>query len=267
MAWDPRVGPVVPASSDPAPMPNSPGSVPPRPWSAPAGDSPADTSPDFPPRPDMDQEAPIMAPFPGGSGAVDSAFSPPVLTPGRPLEPLHGSFGPAAADAPPWSTPPGVTIVPPKRTAPDWGETSLGISASTAAGVSYLGWWLSGLLIYFNERHNWYVRFHALQSILFTGALTVVSVAGYVVSSLLMDLFMTTHQPVFRTLSVGLAAAILLAVVAAWLTPLIAAWSGIRLRIPYLASYAERYAAPFIAEPTTPHAGSPSHPDHTQGIQ
>lgn len=220
MAWDPRAGPALPASSDPLP------------------------------------EATPPVPCLAGSDETENAV-PPVLTPGRSLEPLHGGFGPSAA-APPWAGPSDVTLVPATRSAPNRGDTNLGMSASTAAGVSYLGWWITGLLIYFNERHNWYVRFHALQSVLYTGVLTIISVAGFVVSSLLMDLFLATHQAVFRTLSQGLAAAILLAVLCAWLTPLIAAWSGYRLRIPFLAPYAERYAAPFPLETIPTGAGIPA---------
>ena len=247
MAWDPRVGPALPASPDPAPAVSSPVPRPARPWHAQPVYVRMESSSDPDAQHVPGQDAPIPAQMsPGNNEAVD-AIAPPILTPGRPLEPMHGDFGPSA-EAPPWTASSDVTLIPAKRAAPNWGETSLGMTASTAAGVSYLGWWLTGLLIYFNERHNWYVRFHALQSVLFTGALTIVSVAGFVTSSLLMDLFLATHQAVFRTLSQGTAAAILLAVLCAWLTPLIAAWSGYRLRIPFLAPYAERYATLFPPE-------------------
>lgn len=249
MAWDPRVGPVLRASSDPEPDASSPVPRPPRPWHAQPAHVRIDPASDPTLLPASGQEDPSQAPLPPGNDASKSSAVPLVLAPGHLLEPLHGDFGPAGA-APHWPDPSDVTLVPAKRAAPNWGETSLGLSPSSAAGISYLGWWLTGLVIYFNERHNWYVRFHALQSVLYTGVLTIFSVIGFVVSSLLMDLFLTTHQAVFHTLSQGVAAAILLAVLCAWLTPLIAAWSGFRLRIPYLASYAERYAAPFPADPS-----------------
>lgn len=179
--------------------------------------------------------------------APPPAVMPPAVMPpvdhGRPLEPMRGNFGHLQQQTP------GVTIIPPKSAAPDWGPTSLGISATAAAGVSYLGWWLTGLLIYFNERRNWYVRFHALQSVLYTGALTIITVLGFVASSLLTDLYLATHQLALLTISRWLVVVIVLAVVGAWLTPVIAAWCGYRLRIPFFAPYAERYAPPFDSEP------------------
>ena len=238
MAWDPRVGPVMSASSDPpAGMPPPPPA--PKPWPAARPTWPAR-------RTDPGWQDPPRSAGAGGSSHEDetTTFAPPPFAPGHPLEPLRGSFGTSGPGPSPWVPTPDAAIAPSKRATANWGDTSLGLSAGTAAGVSYLGWWLTGLLIYFNERQNWYVRFHALQSVLYTAALTIVSVAGYLVSSLLMDLFLATHQPVFQTLARGLAAATLLAVVLAWLSPLIAAWCGYRLRIPFLAPYAERYAAP-----------------------
>lgn len=238
MVWDPRVGPALSAASDPSAGAPSPAPEP-APTVHPA--RPAAGAPSTPPG--------------SGHGYADAdqttTYAPP-LAPGRSLEPMHGPFGVGRSDPSPWVPTPDAALVPPKRGATEWGSTSLGLSPATAAGVSYLGWWLTGLLIYFHERQNWYVRFHALQSVLYTAALTIVSVAGYVVSSLLMDLSLATRQAVFLTLSRWLAVVTLLAVVLAWLTPLIAAWCGFRLRIPFLAPYAERYAAPVPVEAATP---------------
>jgi uncharacterized membrane protein len=118
------------------------------------------------------------------------------------------------------------------------------MDASHAAAISYLGWWLTGLIVYFNERQSRFVRFHALQSIIYTGALTIASVLAYVTSSLLMDAYQTTHLHVFNTLAQGVVLLAFVGVVFAWLTPVVAAFSGTVLRIPYIAEYAERYAEP-----------------------
>jgi uncharacterized membrane protein len=131
--------------------------------------------------------------------------------------------------------------MPPGR---DWGKSSLGMDASTAAAISYLGWWLTGLVVYFNERESRFVRFHALQSVVFTGALTIVSVLAFVASSLLMDLYTAMRLPIWNTLSQGVALLAFVVVVFAWLVPVIAAFSGTLLRIPGIAAYAERYSLP-----------------------
>ena len=67
--------------------------------------------------------------------------------------------------------------MPPRQAAidPD-ATTTLTFSPNTAAGLSYLFLWISGVLIFFNERRNRYVRFHALQSILFGAVATVAGV-------------------------------------------------------------------------------------------
>jgi uncharacterized membrane protein len=141
---------------------------------------------------------------------------------------------------------------PSQSAAPDWGPTSLGLSAPLAAFLAYLGWWFTGVIVYFNERQNRFVRFHAFQSIIYTALLSIVSVLGYVLASLCNDAYLATHQIAFQTLSRGIAAAVLLGVIFAWFIPLIAAATGYRLRIPYIAPYAERYAEPFAVEPSDP---------------
>jgi uncharacterized membrane protein len=132
----------------------------------------------------------------------------------------------------------------PWQVASSWGATTLSIQANTAAGASYLLWWISGLLVYFNERHNRFVRFHAMQSILLTGALSVYSVIAYLVSQLCYDLAATTNQHAFHTIGTTIAAASFLAVVGVWLAAMIIAWSGTYFHWPIIGKYAERYAAP-----------------------
>jgi uncharacterized membrane protein len=122
--------------------------------------------------------------------------------------------------------------------------TSLGGNAATIAGLAYLGWWFTGLLIYFSERQNRFIRFHAFQSIIYTGALTIFSIFAYIIPSLLNDAYSATHLHVYATLAIGVALLMFSLVFIAWLTPLIAAWKGHWLRIPFIAPYAERYAAP-----------------------
>lgn len=118
------------------------------------------------------------------------------------------------------------------------------MAATHAAGLSYCGWWLTGLLIYFNERQSRFVRFHALQSIIFTSVLTIASVLAYVVASLLQDAYLATHQHVYRTLAIGVALMAFAAIVIPWLIVTGAAFAGVVLRVPFIAPYAERYAPP-----------------------
>lgn len=133
-----------------------------------------------------------------------------------------------------------------------WGPTSITITANTAAGFSYLFWWVSGLLVYFNERRNRYVRFHAVQSIMLTGVLSIFSVLAYIIAALFNDVFLNTHQRIWQTLSVGTVVLAALLVLLPWLTAMVAAWSGTYLRLPIVGDYAERYASP----PFEPRSGA-----------
>lgn len=125
-----------------------------------------------------------------------------------------------------------------------WGPTTITITANTAAGTAYLFWWVTGLLVYFSERQNRFVRFHAMQSILLTGALTVYSVLAYILVALCFDIGAATHQPFFHTLGAGIEAFSVLAVLFAWLLGMISAWTGNYIRFPLIGRYAERYSAP-----------------------
>lgn len=140
----------------------------------------------------------------------------------------------------------------PWQAAESWGPTTLSFEANTAAGASYLLLFISGLLVYFNERNNRYVRFHAMQSILLTGVITVFGVVASILSALCYDIAARTHLHVFEALGSGIAVIALLVVLCAWLGMTIAAWTGHDLHLPLVGAYAERYAAPPVQPPAPP---------------
>jgi len=55
----------------------------------------------------------------------------------------------------------------------DFGKASFGMDANLAAALSYLFFWVSGLIIYILEKENKFVRFHALQSVIVFASLFV----------------------------------------------------------------------------------------------
>ena len=130
------------------------------------------------------------------------------------------------------------------RTAESWGTTTYTFSANTVASASYLLWWLSGLLVYFNERRNTYVRFHALQSIFFSAAATLFAALASIVSALFLE--WGQRQSSLTLTVVGTVIAVLTAftIVLFWSALMIAAWNGHLFRLPIVGRYAERYAAP-----------------------
>ena len=211
----------------------------------------------------------------------NGASAPPAAAPAS-SHPSHSGAEPIAhdaatyQDAPPgappfWRTPSAPPYVPPQphrrpqgtlpalrthapwRTAQSWGPTTFTVSADTAAGFSYLLWWLTGLVVYFAERNNRYVRFHALQSILLTSVFTVAGVVVYVLDSLLHDVSRVTHWTVFGALGSGFAViVVVLGIFVPWLFTMIGAWTGHHIRWPIVGAYAERYAAPPLQIPGSP---------------
>jgi uncharacterized membrane protein len=124
-----------------------------------------------------------------------------------------------------------------------WGASSFN-APNTMAGISYLFWWVSGLYIYFNERQNRFVRFHAVQSVLLTGLLTVTSVIFWMLWNLSSDLSVASHTRIWQDLGHPIALIGFLVIIFVWLGAMFAAWTGHHLRLPLIGVYAERYSAP-----------------------
>jgi len=52
-------------------------------------------------------------------------------------------------------------------------RTGMGMKARTAGLLCYLFGWVTGLIFFFIEKESRFVRFHAMQSILFFGSLSI----------------------------------------------------------------------------------------------
>ena len=97
--------------------------------------------------------------------------------------------------------------------------TSTGLEPRTAATLAYAAWWITGLLFWFLEREDRFVRFHATQA----------TVAFGVISGLVVGFAV-------------LAAASLSFLPEAFMPLLLKAASGDAFRIPLAAAMAERLA-------------------------
>jgi uncharacterized membrane protein len=131
----------------------------------------------------------------------------------------------------------------PWEAADTWGDVSytIHLSANAAAGLSYALWWVTGIVFWFAEKRNRYVRFHAFQSIVWTALLSIVSVVGFLLTSWVLS----AHQPMLDALGQALKWIFILGVLGLWLWPMVAAFTGHYLRLPGFFSYwAERYSAP-----------------------
>jgi uncharacterized membrane protein len=103
-------------------------------------------------------------------------------------------------------------------------KTSTGLNPNTAALLSYLFGWVTGIIFFILEKDNKYVRFHALQSIIVFGVLSVAgSILGWI--------------PFFGWVAgalIGILTFIL------WLVLMIKAYQGEKYKIPWAGDFAEK---------------------------
>lgn len=100
-------------------------------------------------------------------------------------------------------------------------KTGTGLPVNTAAALSYVFGWLSGIVLFLIEKDS-YVRFHAMQSIITFGLLSVammVPVIGWVISPLLMILAFVL-----------------------WIILIIKAYQGEKYKLPVVGDFAEKQA-------------------------
>ena len=104
------------------------------------------------------------------------------------------------------------------------GGASTGLEPNVAALLCYLGMWISGIIFLVLEQKNKFVRFHAAQSIVVFGALTILSAV----------LRFVPVAGQFFNAAIGLLIFIL------WLVLMVKAYRGEFYRLPLAADLAER---------------------------
>jgi len=102
------------------------------------------------------------------------------------------------------------------------------LEPNVAGLLCYLAGWITGLIFILIEKENKFVRFHAMQSIVTFGALTVVWVVLQVLTSTVSGWFWILDAPVW-ILSVIL-----------WVILMIKAYQGERFKLPIAGDIAEK---------------------------
>jgi len=112
------------------------------------------------------------------------------------------------------------------------GPTASGLSQNVAAGLSYFTW-IAGLVFFLIEKQNRFVRFNAMQSILFSGALTILGIIIQVLAG-----FLPASVAIALSCVWGIAG---LAFLVGWIFCLVNAFQGKTFKLPYIGDVAERY--------------------------
>lgn len=125
---------------------------------------------------------------------------------------------------------------PPSSDVGPYELTSLGIRARTAGWLCYLFGWVTGLIFFLMERGNRFVRFHAMQSILFFGAMSILE--GMVWS--FEVLFSYGYIPIFGLGAIG--GALGLVTFVCWIVLMVSASKGRYYKLPVIGDLAEKIA-------------------------
>lgn len=106
-------------------------------------------------------------------------------------------------------------------------KTETGLDENVAGLLCYVLWWISGLVFFLLEKDNKFIRFHALQSIIAFGVLTLASIViGWI-----------TWIPFFGWL-IGFAFGVLCLVV--WIICMVKAYQGEKFKLPWAGNLAEK---------------------------
>src|SRR5579885_1765704 len=123
---------------------------------------------------------------------------------------------------------------------PMQGPTSMGMDQNVAAGLSYVLGWITGLIFFLMEKQNRFVRFHAMQSILFSAALT----AFYILLNIVSFALAIASIPFLGLLLSVVGFIVAIGTLIVWIFLVINAFQGKYFKLPVLGNYAERYANP-----------------------
>ncbi len=105
-------------------------------------------------------------------------------------------------------------------------KTDLGVEENIAGFLAYLFGWVSGLIVFLIEKKNKKIRFHAMQSMVFSGAIMLANmVLGFVpfIGGLLLPI-------------------ICLGGVIVWIILLVKTYQGSMVKLPIIGEMAEQWS-------------------------
>ena len=106
-------------------------------------------------------------------------------------------------------------------------KTSMGLEPNIAGLLCYVLGWISGLVFILIEKENTFVRFHAMQSIIVFGAISIVSIV-------------ISFIPFIGTIISGLLSVLALVL---WIVLMIKAYQGNMYKLPWAGDLAEKHTS------------------------
>ncbi len=118
-------------------------------------------------------------------------------------------------------------------------KNGTGLAPNVAGLLCYVAGWISGIVFLIIEKKSKFVKFHALQSIVTFGILTVVQI---IVSTFVTGVAAITFSPGLIILAGFLATVVWILMVVLWIILMIQAYSGKMWKLPLVGNWAERQA-------------------------
>ncbi len=113
--------------------------------------------------------------------------------------------------------------------------SSTGLAPNMAAALSYLAWWVSGLLFFLIERDDRFVKFHAAQALVGLGTLWALGLALWAVA--FAALFVSSAA---STVLLYASFGVWMLGILAWAVCIVRAWKGDEFELPIFGGIARR---------------------------
>jgi uncharacterized membrane protein len=120
------------------------------------------------------------------------------------------------------------------------GKTSMGMEPNVAGLLCYLFGWLTGLIFFFTEKENKFVRFHAIQSIFVFGGISIVFIILQIIASVTFNPFAFGFG-IWGVISILIWILWILTAVL-WIILMIQAYQGKKFKLPWAGDFAEKHA-------------------------
>jgi len=112
-------------------------------------------------------------------------------------------------------------------------KSSTGLESNIGGLLSYVLGWITGLIFFLIEEKDEFIRFHAMQSIIFFGAVTAVMIVFGILEWI----------PFIGILFTVLTALVGLFAFVMWIILMVKAYQGERFKLPIAGDLAEKYSA------------------------
>ena len=116
--------------------------------------------------------------------------------------------------------------------------TEKAVQDNLMAALSYLIMPLTGILIYFGEHHDKYVRFHAKQATIVGAILLIIGMTMFVVDAIILVFFGWLIIPIIIVAVLDLIPLVITFLI--WILLMYKAYSGIKFKMPVVGDFAEK---------------------------